>query len=61
MAVGLGAMAISDTTMTALGVAEPRTWTASTVAADVIPHLAYGLVTTAALHRLLDPRTPHAR
>ena len=61
VAVGLGAMAISDSTMTALGVAEPRDWTAGTVAADAIPHLAYGLVTTAALHRLLDPRTPHAR
>ena len=58
--VGLGAMAISDTTMAALKVSDPKEWTAETVVSDVVPHLAYGLVTTAALHRLLDPRTPHA-
>ncbi len=58
--VGLGAMAISDTTMAALKVSEPKDWTAGTVVADAVPHLAYGLVTTAALHRLLDPRTPHS-
>lgn len=59
-ALGLGAMAISDGTMTALGVADPRSWTAKSVAADALPHLAYGTVLSAALHRMLDPRTPHA-
>ena len=59
--VGLAAMGISDTTMAALGVSDPKEWTPGTVAADAVPHLAYGLVTTAALHRLLDPRTPRAR
>lgn len=59
-ALGLGAMALSDTVMTALHVTEPRSWDAATVAADAVPHIAYGLVATAALHRLLDPRTPHA-
>ena len=56
--IGLGAMAISDTTMTALKVSDPRSWTPATVARDAIPHLAYGAVTTAALHLMLDPRTP---
>ncbi len=59
-ALGLGAMAISDSVMTALGVADPRSWTAKSVTADALPHLAYGLVVPAALHRMLDPRTPHA-
>lgn len=61
MAVGLGAMAISDTTMTLLEVSDPRSWTVRSVAADVLPHLAYGAVTVATLHRLLDPQTPHVR
>lgn len=59
--VGLGAMAISDSTMTALKISDPRSWTPSTVAMDAVPHLAYGMVTTATLHRLLDPRTPQVR
>lgn len=61
VAVGLGAMAISDSVMAALGISDPREWTSTTVAMDALPHLAYGLMTTATLHRLLDPRTPHAR
>lgn len=58
--LGLGAMALSDTVMSGLGVTDPKKWTVSTVAADALPHLAYGLVTTAAVHRMLDPRTPQA-
>lgn len=61
VAVGLGAMAVSDSTMAALGISDPRSWTPSSVAMDAIPHLAYGAVTVATLHRLLDPRTPHVR
>ncbi|HEY5335112.1 MAG TPA: hypothetical protein VIJ71_03715 [Mycobacteriales bacterium] len=57
-AVGLGAMALSDPVMTKLGVTEPRAWTAESIAADALPHLAYGLVTVHTLHRLLDPTTP---
>lgn len=58
---GLAAMAVSDGVMTRLKVTDPRSWDARSVAADALPHLAYGLVQTAALHRLLDPRTPQAR
>lgn len=60
-ALGLGAMALSDGVMSALGVTDPRGWSAKRVTADALPHLAYGLVATAALHRMLDPRTPQVR
>ena len=59
--IGLGAMTISDATMTALKITDPRSWKPGSVAADAIPHLAYGAVTTTALHLMLDPRTPHVR
>lgn len=38
--------------MAALGISDPRTWSAQDWAADVVPHLAYGLVTAATLHGL---------
>ncbi len=60
-ALGLGAMALSDTVMTALHATDPRSWTTARLASEALPHLAYGLVATAGLHRLLDPRTPRAR
>jgi ribose/xylose/arabinose/galactoside ABC-type transport system permease subunit len=56
--IGLGAMAISDTTMTVLKVTDPRSWSAETIVSDVVPHLAYGVTVVAALHLMLDPRTP---
>ncbi len=58
--MGASAMAISDGAMVKMGVTDPHTWDAKTVASDALPHLAYGLVQTATLHRLLDPRTPLA-
>jgi hypothetical protein len=54
--ISLAAMTISDSTMTALKISDPRSWTLATVAADALPHLAYGLTTAVALHRLL-PRS----
>jgi len=38
--------------MAALGISDPRTWSGPQWAADVIPHLAYGLVTAATLDGL---------
>ncbi len=38
--------------MAALGISDPRTWSAQDWAADVVPHLAYGLVTAATLDGL---------
>lgn len=43
--VGLAAMAASDVPLVALKVSDPRTWGVSGWAADLIPHLIYGLVT----------------
>jgi hypothetical protein len=44
---GLAAMAAADVPLAALGVSDPRTWSAVDWASDVVPHLAYGLVTAA--------------
>ncbi|HEX2282864.1 MAG TPA: hypothetical protein VHG52_13995 [Thermomicrobiales bacterium] len=45
--VGLGAAAMvaSDVPATALGVTNPKEWTLSSWLSDIIPHLAYGIVT----------------
>lgn len=48
VALGLAAMAASDVPATALGVTDPRQWPASSWAADIVPHLAYGLFTALA-------------
>ncbi|NHA69991.1 hypothetical protein [Phycicoccus flavus] len=49
----LGAMAGSDAPMAALGVTDPRTWSAGSWASDAVPHAVYGAVTALALD-LLD-------
>jgi hypothetical protein len=38
--------------MTALGISDPRTWAAKDWVSDIVPHLAYGMVTAATLNRL---------
>lgn len=43
----------SNGPMTALGVTDPRTWSASAWVSDLVPHLVYGAVTAAVLRRLL--------
>lgn len=47
-----GALLGTNGPMTALRVTDPRTWPLSSWVADVVPHLAYGLVTAAVLERL---------
>jgi len=59
-AAGLGAMVGTNVPMTALGVTDPRTWSASSWLADVAPHLAYGAV-TAAVFEALTPTPPRRR
>ncbi len=54
LAAAAGAVLAGDGPMTLLGVTDPRTWPASSWAADLVPHLAYGAVTAAVLDRL-DP------
>ncbi|MDP9408433.1 MAG: hypothetical protein M3P95_11380 [Actinomycetota bacterium] len=53
-AATLGALVGTNGPMTVLGVTDPRTWPASSWVADIVPHLAYGAVTAAVLHRLDD-------
>ena len=48
------AMVAANGPMTVLGVTDPRDWTASDWASDVVPHAGYGAVTSLAL-RLMIP------
>ena len=52
--VGGVAMVGSNGPMTLLGITDPRTWSASSWVSDVVPHLAYGLVTAAVARGLVD-------
>ena len=40
----LGVLVAANGPMTALGITDPRTWTATDWMSDVVPHLAYGVV-----------------
>jgi hypothetical protein len=51
-ALTAGAMAGSNGPLIALGITDPRTWTRDDWLSDAIPHLAYGLATTATLAAL---------
>jgi hypothetical protein len=48
------ALAGSNGPMTALGVTDPRKWTAADWISDLIPHIAYGTVTALVLDHLSD-------
>jgi hypothetical protein len=48
------AMAGANVPMTALGITDPRTWSRIDWISDIVPHLAYGAVTGAAL-QAFDP------
>jgi hypothetical protein len=50
--VGLAAMAGSNTPMALLGMTDVRTWSAADWLSDVVPHLAFGLVTAATAQAL---------
>ncbi|MFL6164322.1 MAG: hypothetical protein ACJ74U_19145 [Jatrophihabitantaceae bacterium] len=52
--VGLAAMLGSDTPMVLLGISDARRWSLADWLSDLVPHLAYGLV-TAATAQALDP------
>jgi hypothetical protein len=53
--VAAAAMVASDVPATALGVTDPGTWRAPDWAADIVPHLAFGLTTVAVFDALADP------
>ncbi|WP_308292432.1 hypothetical protein [Streptantibioticus ferralitis] len=48
----VGALLGTNGPMMALGITDPRTWSAKDWAADVVPHLAYGGLTIGVLHGL---------
>ena len=54
LVLGLAAMAGSDVPATALGVTNPAKWSFNSWASDIVPHLAYGLVTAVAYDALLN-------
>lgn len=54
VALGAGAMAGSNGPMTALRLTDPRSWSASDWAMDVVPHVAYGAATAVAYSMLSD-------
>ena len=47
--LGAAAMAASDVPLAALGVSDPRTWSAADWVGDAVPHLVYGVTTHATL------------
>jgi uncharacterized membrane protein len=59
--LGLAAMAATDGPIAALRISDPRRWTATDWAADVVPHLVYGITTHAtlvAISRVAEGREP---
>jgi hypothetical protein len=54
--LGAAAMWASDVPLTALRVTDPRTWSRADWLADIVPHLAYGVVTAAVWQRLAIAR-----
>lgn len=50
--LGGAAMAATDAPMARMGLTDPKQWSAADWASDALPHLAYGVVTQAALRRL---------
>ncbi len=52
--LGLAAMAVSDVPIGVSGVSDPSTWATEDWAADLIPHLIYGLVTAIAYDAFAD-------
>jgi hypothetical protein len=56
--VGAAVMAVTDGSMTALRVTDPRTWSATSWLSDAVPHLAFGAVTCATLDAITDDDRP---
>lgn len=52
VAAGAAAMAATDTSMAALDVSDPSTWSTVDWLSDAVPHLAYGVVTAAVIEGL---------
>jgi len=57
LALGAAAMAAGDVPPIALGLTDPRTWGRTGWIADVVPHLAYGLVAAITYEAISSGRT----
>ncbi|MEH1169539.1 hypothetical protein V6V47_29585 [Micromonospora sp. CPCC 205539] len=53
--LGAGVMTMTDGSITALGISDPRTWTRSDWISDIIPHLAFGVTAAVTWNRLRRP------
>jgi uncharacterized membrane protein len=58
--LGAAAMLAADAPMAALGVSDPRRWSAVDWASDAVPHLAYGITTHAILVATADAEEERA-
>lgn len=56
LALTVAALVGSDVPATALGLTDPREWPAEAWLSDLVPHLAYGVVTAVTYDRLTGPR-----
>jgi hypothetical protein len=56
LALTVAALAASDGPVTALGLTDPREWPPEAWLSDLVPHLAYGVVTAVTYDRLTHPR-----
>ena len=54
LAVGLGTMAMTDSSIVRLGISDPRDWSARDWASDVVPHLAFGAGVVATFDAFAD-------
>ena len=52
LALGAAAMAVANGPMVAQGLTDPRTWGVAGWVSDVVPHVAYGVVTARGLDRI---------
>jgi hypothetical protein len=53
-AVATGALVGANGPMAVMGISDPRTWSASDWASDLVPHLGYGLVTALTYSAIAD-------
>jgi hypothetical protein len=58
LVAGMAANAGTVLPMAASGVSDPRTWTPSSWLSDIVPHIAFGMVTAAVFDALDRPSTP---
>ncbi len=56
LATGAAAMAVGNASPIAQGLTDPRDWTPADWASDALPHLAYGITTSAVLREMERPR-----